>query len=279
MAAPTASEPYLINVRREWRERWTCLFITINKKPRANNCKRHFFALREVLSAGNTLPMKLIPFVLLCAAASPALAQNSDLAPLPLRLPPPALKGTPADLPTNTTAEPLNDKPRPVFYAAKGVVNVALHKPVTASTTALITGDLSLLTDGKKEAYEENVLTLRRGPQWVQVDLQGEYKIYAVALWHDFSAPNVVRGVVVQLSDDPEFKTGVTTIFNDDHMNKDNLGVGTDREYFENSLTGAGKLIDAKGAKARYLRCYSDGSTANALNTYIEVEAFGLPAS
>lgn len=223
--------------------------------------------------------MKLISFVLLCATLTPALAQNNDMAPLPIVLPPPALKGTPAELPTNTTAEPLTDKPRPVFYAPKGVANVATGKPVTASTSGLITGDLSQITDGKKEAYDENVVTLRRGPQWVQIDLKAEYKLYAIALWHDFSAPIVVRAVVVQISDDPDFKSGVTTLFNNDHMNKDGQGVGADREYFENSLTGAGKLIDAKGIKARYVRCYSDGSTANALNSYIEVEAFGLPAS
>ena len=38
-------------------------------------------------------------------------------------------------------------------------------------------------------------------------------------------------------------------------------------------------MIDAKGAKARYVRCYSKGSTDSALNTYIEVEAYGLPSS
>jgi len=225
--------------------------------------------------------MKLISLLLLAAAITPAFGQDAtnDLAPLPLVLPPPAVKGTPPNLPTNTTAEPLNDKARPVFYAPKGVVNVALHKPVTASSSQTITGDLPQITDGRKQAFEENVVSLRRGVQWVQVDFQGEYRIYAVALWHDFSSPVVVREVIVQLSDDPEFKTGVTTIFNNDQLNKAGLGVGTDREYFENSLTGAGKLIDAHGARARYLRCYSHGSTANALNTYIEVEAYGLPAS
>jgi len=211
-------------------------------------------------------------------AGSVATMFGEDLAPLPLVLPPPAIKGTPANLPTNTTAEPLNDKPRPVFMAPKGVENVALHKPVTASNDQLITGDLSQITDGKKQSFEENVVTLRRGEQWVQIDLQAEYNLYAIVLWHDFSAPIVVRGVIVQVSDDPKFETGVTTLFNDDQANKDGHGIGTDREYFENSLTGAGKLIDAKGTKARYVRCYSHGSTDNALNTYIEVEAFGLPA-
>ncbi|HWD20848.1 MAG TPA: hypothetical protein VHB20_16395 [Verrucomicrobiae bacterium] len=223
--------------------------------------------------------MKFTAQLVLAAAALTAFGQASDLAPLPLVLPPPALKGTPANMPTNTTAEPLNDKPRPVFMAPKGVVNVALGKPVTASDPRTITGEIAQITDGKKQAYEQNIVTLRRGAQWVQVDLQGEFKIYAVALWHDFSSPVVVRDVIVQCSDDPDFKTGVTTIFNNDQGNKEGQGIGADREYFENSLTGAGKLIDAKGVKGRYLRCYSHGSTDNALNTYIEIEAYGLPAA
>jgi hypothetical protein len=204
---------------------------------------------------------------------------QGDLAPLPLVLPEPALKGTPPNLPTNTSAEPLSSKARPVFLAPKGVANVALGKPVTASDSNLISGDLSQITDGKKGAFEENVVTLRRGLQWVQIDLKGEFRLYAIVVWHDFAAPVVFRDVIVQVSDDPGFKSGVQTLFNNDQQNSAGLGAGTDREYFDNPLTGAGKLIDAKGAKARYVRCYSHGSSDNALNTYIEVEAYGLPAS
>ena len=210
------------------------------------------------------------------AAASQSVVAD-DLTPIPLVLPPPAMKGTPQALPTNTTALPLTSDARPPFLAPKGVVNVALGKPVSASDTNLISGELKQITDGKKESFEENVVTLRRGLRWVQIDLQGEYKLYAVVIWHEFDKPIVYRDVIVQLSDDPEFKTGVQTIFNNDQMNAAGFGVGTDREYFENSLTAAGKLIDAKGIQARYIRCYSKGSTDSALNSYIEVEAFGLP--
>ncbi len=198
---------------------------------------------------------------------------------MPLVLPPPAVKGTPPNLPTNTTAEPLTSKPRPAFFAPKGVVNVALGKPVSASDSNLIGGELKQITDGKKGAFEENVVTLRHGMQWVQIDLQGEFRLYAILVWHDFSSPAVYRDVIVQVSDDPDFKTGVHTLFNNDQKNTEGLGVGTDREYFDNPLTGAGKLIDAMGTRARYIRCYSHGNTDNALNTYIEVEAYGLPAS
>jgi hypothetical protein len=202
-----------------------------------------------------------------------------ELAPLPLALPPPTLKGTPQNLPTNTSAPPLTDKARAPFYAPKGVKNIALGKPVISSNPNPINGELQQITDGKKQAVNENVVTLRRGLQWVQIDLQGEYNLYAIVLWHDFTSAAVYRDVIVQVSDDAEFETGVHTLFNNDQSNRSGLGAGTDREYFENPLTGEGKLVDAKGIKARYLRCYSHGSTENALNSYIEIEAYGLPAA
>jgi hypothetical protein len=223
--------------------------------------------------------MNKLLFLAVLAAGGVFQAVAEDMEPLPIVLPPPAMKGTPQAMPTNTTALPLDDKPRPAFLAPKGAANAALGKPVTASDPNLISGELKQITDGKKQAYEENVVTLRRGLRWVQIDLQGEYKLYAIMIWHDFTTPIVCRDVVVQVSDDPEFITGVTTVFNNDQKNNAGLGLGTDREYFENSLTGAGKLIDAKETKGRYVRCYSKGSTDSALNTYIEIEAWGLPAS
>jgi hypothetical protein len=217
-------------------------------------------------------------FPLLARAQEPA-QKPAGLAPLPLVLPPPTLKGTPQNLPTNTTALPLTDKSPAPFYAPQGVKNIALGKPVTASNPIPVSGELPQITDGKKQASAENVVALRRGLQWVQIDLQAEFDLYAIVLWHDFSTAAVYRDVVVQVSDDPEFESGVHTLFNNDQSNRSGLGAGTDREYFENPLTGEGKLVDAKGIRARYLRCYSHGSTENALNTYIEIEAYGLPAS
>jgi hypothetical protein len=221
-----------------------------------------------------------ITFLLIFSTDAQAQDAKSDgLAPLPLVFPPPTLKGTPQNLPTDTTALPPSDKPPAPFYAPKGVKNIALEKPVTSSNPSPVSGDLQQITDGKKQSSGENVVTLRKGLQWVQVDLQGEYNLYAIVLWHDFTTAVVYRDVIVQVSDDPEFETGVHTLFNNDQSNRSGLGAGTDREYFENPLTGEGRLVDAKATKARYIRCYSHGSTENALNTYVEIEAYGLPAS
>jgi len=81
--------------------------------------------------------------------------------------------------------------------------------------------------------------------------------------------------VVVQVSDDPSFRSGVTTIFNNDIHNDLGLGAGRDMNYIE---TYQGKLIDARGVAGRYVRLYSNGNTSNKLNHYIEVEVWGKPA-
>src|ERR1700722_13445065 len=110
---------------------------------------------------------RFVIFVALVAASLQSVVAD-DLAPIPLVLPPPAMKGTPQALPTNTTALPLTSDARPPFMAPKGAANVALNKPVSASDINLISGDLKQITDGKKEAFDENVVTLRRGLRWVQ---------------------------------------------------------------------------------------------------------------
>ena len=51
-------------------------------------------------------------------------------------------------------------------------------------------------------------------------------------------------------------------------------GIGKDMNYVE---TAEGKLIDARGIQARYIRLYSNGNTNNDLNHYVEVEVYGKP--
>ncbi len=198
----------------------------------------------------------------------------SSTEPLKLQLPLPTLKGTPEDLPAGPNIEPLSNKPRPVFLAPKGVQNVAADKTVTSSVRPF-TGELSQLTDGKKEAFDYDSVEMKKGSQWVQVDLGGPFTIYAVAMWHDHRYIQVMHDVIVQVSDDPEFKTGVTTLFSNDMDNSSALGVGTDREYFE---TEFGKLVDGKGTKGRYVRGYTKGGTISALNCWQELEVYALPA-
>ena len=144
------------------------------------------------------------------------------------------------------------------------------------SSVKPFTGELNQLTDGKKEAFDYDAVEMKKGTQWVQVDLGKAEAIQAVVMWHDHRYIQVMHDVIVQVSNDPEFKEGVTTVFNNDVDNSSGLGVGTDREYFE---THEGKIVDAKGAKGRYVRTYTKGSSLSALNCWQELEIYALPAS
>jgi hypothetical protein len=203
-------------------------------------------------------------------------AAEADKVPLDIKLPIPAFMGTPTDIPESEHIEKPSDKPRPPFLAPKGTRNLALQKKVTLSDTNPINGTPELITDGNKEAGDENVLEMRRRLQWAQIDLEKPSKIYAVLIWHAHDTPQIAHDVVVQVADDPDFTQNVQTIYNNDYDNSAGLGVGKDKEYFENY---EGRLVDGKGEKARYIRLYSQGSTYTALNRYTEVEIYGQPAA
>jgi len=196
-----------------------------------------------------------------------------DLAPLDIQLPIPAFMGTPTDIPMTEHIEKPSDKPRPPFMAPKGTTLLSLDKTVTSSDKNPINGYPELVTDGNKEAGDSNVLELHRKLQWVQIDLETPSKLYAILLWHAHDTPQVVHDVIVQVADDADFTQNVRTLYNNDYDNSAGLGVGKDKEYFENY---EGRLVDAKGEKGRFVRLYSQGSTYTALNRYTEVEIYGI---
>lgn len=209
-------------------------------------------------------------------AASNARGADAETAPLPLKLPIPAFMGTPTDIPIDTNlVEKLSDKPRAPFLAPKGVENVAFKKKVSSSDKSPITGTLELVTDGDKESNDNSFVELHRKTQWVQIDLEQKYRVYAIVLWHAHNTFQVYHDIIVQVSDDPDFTQNVKTVYNNDQDNSSGLGIGTDKEYYENY---EGRLMDAKGVEGRYVRCYSKGSSYSALNRYTEIEVWALPA-
>lgn len=208
-------------------------------------------------------------------AASLTSAQAADAAatePLVLNLPLHTLKGTPEDIPSGPNIEPPSDKAPPPLMVPKGVKNVAAGKTVTSSARPFL-GDLSQITDGKKDPSDDDAVEFKKGVQWVQVDLGKSYPIYAIAMWHDHRYIQAMHDVVLQVSDDPEFKTGVTTLYNNDVDNSAGLGVGTDREYFEMEF---GRVVPAKGVKARYVRGYTRGGSQSSMNCWQEIEVYAL---
>jgi len=216
----------------------------------------------------------LLAAAVAAAVCTPAFAAEEATEPLKLNLPAHTLKGTPEDLPIGPNVEPPSDKPPKPLQVPKGVVNVAAGKTVTSSVAPFL-GDLKQITDGKKEAFDDDAVEFKKGTQWVQVDLGQSYAIHAVAMWHDHRYVQVMHDAIIQVSDDPEFKTGVTTLYNNDTDNSSGLGVGTDREYFELQW---GRVAPAKGVKARYVRGYTKGGSLSALNCWQEIEVYGLPA-
>jgi hypothetical protein len=200
-------------------------------------------------------------------------AQNQVV--LKTQLPAPLFVGTPAPLNVPNLEPPMRGK-RPDFYIPSGTINLARNKKVTSSDDNPDVGTLDMIVDGDKDGNEGSWVELGPGKQWVQIDLARNANIYAVLIWHFHSQARVYRDVAVQVSDDPTFRSGVTTIFDNDFHNDLGLGAGKDLNYIE---TYQGKLIDAKGVKGRYIRLYSNGNTSNKLNHYIEVEVWGKPAA
>jgi hypothetical protein len=193
---------------------------------------------------------------------------------LKLKLPKPMFIGTPTNL-RSANLEVVTGKSRPPFYVPKGTVLVSAKKKVTSSDTQPVIGELDMINDGEKAGGDGFFVELGPGPQWVQIDLGAKYALHAVLAWHYHSQARIYRDVIVQVSDDPAFKTGVTTIYNNDHDNTSKLGAGKDKEYIE---VAEGRLFDPKGVAGRYLRLWSNGNTTNDLSHYVEVEVYGTPA-
>ena len=192
---------------------------------------------------------------------------------LKLKLPKPMFIGTPTNI-RSPNLEKVTGKSRPPFYVPQGTVLLSAKKKVTSSDNAPVIGELDMITDGEKSGGDGFFVELGPATQWVQVDLGASRPLYAILVWHYHSQARVYRDVVAQVSDDPAFKTGVTTVFNNDHDNSSKLGAGADKEYIE---VAEGRLVDPKGAKGRYVRLYSKGNTTNDLNHYVEVEVYGAP--
>jgi len=200
-------------------------------------------------------------------------AGPAEMVPIDIELPKPMFVGTPQDTRVPNLEKPLG-KERPPFLAPAGTTNAALEKSVASSDEEPIIGEIEMITDGDKEAADGSYVELGPFVQNITIDLEATHEIYAIVLWHYHKQARVYFDVIVQVADDPDFITNVRTLFNNDIDNSAGIGVGEEMHYTE---TNEGRLIDAKGIKARYVRLYSNGNTSNDLNHYIEVAVYGKP--
>ncbi len=207
---------------------------------------------------------------ILIAVSALAFAFALSAKPLKLDVPRAQIIGTPVPVKL-PNLEPKT--PNPVPEVPDDVKNVAKGKKVTSSDDFPLIGELELVTDGDKGAAEGCYVELMNGLQWIQIDLEKQTEIFAVAMWHYHSQERAYKDVIIQVSDDPEFIKGVTTIFNSDHDNSAKKGAGKNKAYIE---TNIGKLVVVNPpVKARYIRLFSNGNTTNDMNHYIEVEVYG----
>ena len=209
----------------------------------------------------------LAGFVCLGWAIVPAVAEEVAIE---IELPEPFFGGTPIDY-WSPNLEPEDFKDRPPFMAPGGTRLVSKDKNVESSEVPLH-GTLKQITDGDKDYARSSTVELPGDLQWVQIDLEEDYELYAIVVWHFHEGKRVYFDIVVQVSNDAEFGDDVTLVYNNDHDNSSGLGAGEDKEYQESYQ---GRLMDAKGVSGRYVRLYSSGNTADDFNHYVEVEVYG----
>lgn len=197
-------------------------------------------------------------------------AASGDKVALTTDIPQELIEGTPQPIKVANLEQAPNAAP--TLLVPQGTALLSAGKEVTGSDDFPIIGDLAYVTDGDKDAGEGYFVELMDGPQWVQIDLGAPAQLAAIWIWHYHSQKRAYHDVIVQVSNDAEFASGVTTLLNNDFDNSSELGKGTDKPYVESRF---GKLVDAKGTQAQYVRLYSNGNTSNDMNHYIEVEVFG----
>ncbi|MCW0217130.1 MAG: discoidin domain-containing protein [Prosthecobacter sp.] len=218
--------------------------------------------------------MKHTTLALAAIAALSTSLSAQEMEEIKIEFPKPMFIGTPVPAKLPNLEQPDPSKIIKSFQAPKGTVNLAKDKEVTSSDPAPIIGELTLVTDGDADGSDGCFVELAPGPQWVQIDLGAPTSINKIAMWHYHKQAQAYVDVIVQVSDDKEFKTGVTTLFNSDHDDTLKMGAGADAAYIE---TNHGRVIDGKNAKAQYVRLYSNGNTSNEMNHYCEVAVYGVP--
>ena len=195
---------------------------------------------------------------------------KSDWKDVGIKFPRPMFIGTPVATKLPNLEKP--GKPTLELKAPEGTKKISRDKPVTASDDLPIIGDLEMITDGDKDGADGSYVELGPDLQWVQIDLEKEHEVYGIVVWHFHKNARAYIDVVVQMSNDPKFEKDVVTVYNNDHDNSSKLGKGDDKAWVE---TNHGRVIETEGKKARYVRLYSKGNTANEMNHYVEVEVYG----
>ena len=198
-------------------------------------------------------------------------AGTLDGVPLEVELPAPNIQGTIEPMKVPNLVHVPDEVP--VFLVPEGAALLSKGRMVTSSDDYPIIGTLDLITDGEKDAGDGYFVELMNETQWVQIDLEDSATINALWVWHFHRQHRAYHDVIIQISDDAEFQSGVTTVFNNDYDDSSGFGKGRDRPYADSHF---GLLVNGREAKGRYVRLYSKGNTSNDMNHYTEVEVYGV---
>jgi len=216
------------------------------------------------------MKLKSILGILSISAALSVLPADSKID-LEIEYPEKLVKGTevPKNIP-NLEKSRAKDTAPAAFKIPAGCTNLAEDMEVTSSDDDPIAGDLDMITDADADGNE--YVQIKKGLQWVQINLEDSKTLYAAHIWHYHAQPRVYNDIIVQVSNDEDFASGVTTVYNNDHDNSSGLGKGTDKNYIEEYY---GKTVDLKGTKGQYVRFYSQGNSADNSNHYLEIQVHG----
>ncbi len=188
--------------------------------------------------------------------------------------PKPEFAGTPIPAQGIPNLEPAGTPPKLKWKLTKGATNLAKGKPVEYKGSPSI-GEAKQITDGDKAGQDGSFVELGIGLESITIDLGASASIDAVLVWHTHKQTGLVmKDVIVEISDDAAFTTS-KQIYNCDDDNSAGKGAGKDYSWVQ---TNHGRLMDAKGAKGRYVRLWSNGNNVDELNRYTEVEVWGTAA-
>jgi Na+-transporting NADH:ubiquinone oxidoreductase subunit C len=186
------------------------------------------------------------------------------------------VKSGPTPYPITSEKQPKIMRPkdytkRPPYMLPQGFTNIALNKPVTTNVEpeAIQHNTLKVITDGDFNSMSpKSFVGLQNWGQtpYVQIDLGQMSTIYTIGVWHYFPGP-VYTDVIVQVSDDKDFKKNVHTLFNNDFDGS--TYKDPDRKKLEDfnwcypaskfgELVPDKKDLKSEGWKGRYVRVYSD---------------------
>lgn len=170
---------------------------------------------------------------------------------------------------------------RPIkeFTAPADSEIISIHRQVTSSDKPS-KGLADWITDGEAFCGDDgqHAVFFESLPCWVQIDLGSEHRIDHLWLWHDQGTlarrmtPEVFEDVIVQLSNDAKFRSGVTTLFNSDDDGSCGQGKGTDPTYME---TNHGRGLPAGGLKARFVRIWGGKAYSGGPCRFTEITVWG----